>query len=107
MKGYDYMIRKLNESNQFDINDLIKKIKKFGMRCDDLAEYSANAYYILKYDEKSLDKLSPEQIDSICAELDRLTKRIEAISLPDDIYDNILYDTMLSPSEIGYGYDFT
>ena len=86
------------------MNDVLKKVKKFGIKCDELAELMASVYFIIKYDTRTLVSFTPDQAERICAELDRLYDILDTnVKIPDDLYD--LIDEIPSSSKIGQGYD--
>lgn len=90
--------------NDAVMNDVLKKVKKFGIKCDELAELMASVYYIIKYDTRELVSFTPDQAERICAELDRLCDTLDTnVKIPDDLYD--LIDEIPSSSKIGQGYD--
>ena len=98
---------RITENSDVDdviINDVLKKVKKFGIKCDELAELMASVYYIIKYDTRTLVSFTPEQAERICAELDKLYYILDTnVKIPDDLYD--LIDEIPSSSKIGQGYD--
>ena len=93
-----------SDADDVAMNDVLKKVKEFGVKCDELAELMASAYYIIKYDTKVVS-FTPDQAERICIELDRLCDVIDTkVRIPDDLDD--LIDEIPSSSKIGQGYDF-
>lgn len=87
------------------MNDVLNKVKKFGIKCDELAELMASVYFIIKYDTRTLVSFTPDQAERICTELDKLCDTLDTkVKIPDDLYD--LIDEIPSSSKIGQGYDF-
>lgn len=99
--------KRITENSDVDdavMNDVLKKVKKFGIKCDELAELMASVYYIIKYDTRTLVSFTPDKAERICAELDKLCDILDTnVKIPDDLYD--LIDEIPSSSKIGQGYD--